>query len=80
MQPDANFVVLSPDDLSPGALAGLVEEFVSREGTDYGHTERNLAQKVADVMRQLASGEARIVFDLSSETTHIVPARDVPGD
>ena len=78
MQPDPNFVVLSPDDLSPAALAGLVEEFVSREGTDYVHSERTLAQKVADVMRQLASGDARIVFDLASETTHIVPARELP--
>ncbi len=29
-------VELSPDDLSPEALRGLVEEFVTRDGTDYG--------------------------------------------
>jgi len=57
-----------------------VQEFVSREGTDYGHGVRTLAEKVADVMRQLESGEARIVFDLASETTHIVPSRERLGD
>jgi uncharacterized protein YheU (UPF0270 family) len=70
-------VELSPDALSPRALRGLVEEFVSREGTDYGQVERSLASKVADVMAQLATGEARIVFDLESETASIVAAGGV---
>lgn len=71
-------VELSPDQLSPAALRGLVEEFVSREGTDYGHADRALEGKVADVYRQLESGDARIVFDLESETASIVSARDLP--
>jgi uncharacterized protein YheU (UPF0270 family) len=72
-------VELAPDDLSPDALRGLVEEFVSREGTDYGHADRALEGKVAEVYRQLESGEARIVFDLESETASIVSARDLPS-
>jgi uncharacterized protein len=71
-------VELSPDELSPDALRGLVEEFVSREGTDYGHVNRALEGKVAEVYRQLESGEARIVFDLESETASVVSARDLP--
>jgi uncharacterized protein YheU (UPF0270 family) len=69
-------VELSPDQLSAEALRGLVEEFVSREGTDYGHVDRSLASKVGDVLRQLESGEARIVFDLETETASIVAVRD----
>ena|SRR5690606_23697757 len=72
-------VELSPEDLSPEALRGLVEAFVSREGTDYGQVDRSLAGKVADVVAQLATGEARIVFDLESETASIVLARDLHG-
>ena len=79
-EPGDSHVVVDPADLSPAALDGLVQEFVSREGTDYGHVVRTLAEKVADVMRQLDSGEARIVFDLATETTHIVPSRELPGD
>ena len=70
-------IELSPGDLSPEALRGLVEEFVSREGTDYGHLDRSLESKVATVLRQLESGEARIVFDLASESASIVMARDL---
>ncbi len=72
-------IELSPGDLSPDALRGLVEEFVSREGTDYGHADRSLESKVAAVFRQLESGEARIVFDLASESASIVTVRDLRG-
>lgn len=61
------------DALSAEALQGVIESFVSREGTDYGEVERTLAEKVADVRRQLERGEARIVFDPETETVNIVP-------
>ena len=70
-------VELSPDDLSPEALRGLVEEFVTRDGTDYGSVERSIEDKIRDVLRQLANGEARIVFDPDSETANIVMAREL---
>ena len=60
------------DALSATALRGLVEEFVNREGTDYGVRERTLDEKVGDVMRQLERGEAAIVFDPESRSTTIV--------
>ena len=60
--------------LSEEALAGLIEEFVTRAGTDYGHVERTLAEKIADVRRLLARGEATIVFDPESATANIVVA------
>ena len=62
------------DALSPEALRALIEEFVTRDGTDYGAVERGTDAKVAAVMRQLERGEVRIVFDPDSETTTLVPA------
>ncbi len=70
-------VGLPPDDLSPEALRGLGEEFVTRDGTDYGDVERSVDEKIAQVMAQLASGEARIVFDPEVETASIVIRRDL---
>ncbi len=67
-------VELSPDDLSPEALRGLVEEFVTRDGTDYGAVERGVEEKIA----QLRSGEVRLVFDPQTETANVAPARDLP--
>lgn len=63
-----------PSALPREVLRALVEEFVTRDGTDYGAVERNLDAKVADVLRQLDRGEVRIVFDPESETTTLVPA------
>ena len=62
-------------ELSPESLRGLVEAFVGREGTDYGAVERELSEKVEDVLAQLRRGEARLLFDPETETTNIVPAR-----
>jgi uncharacterized protein len=58
--------------LSEDALRGLVEEFITREGTDYGHHEHSLEEKRASVLRQLKRGEAVILFDRDSEATTIV--------
>jgi len=65
-------VELDPEQLSPGALRGLVEEYVTREGTDYGEGSWSLEDKVAQVLRQIDGGDAKIVFDLESESASIV--------
>ena len=59
-------------ELSDTALYGLIESFVLREGTDYGEAHHTLADKVRQVLRQLARREARIVFDPGSESVDIV--------
>jgi hypothetical protein len=61
--------------LSAEALHGLVTEFVTRDGTDYGVRERTVEEKVRDVLRQLERGEAKIMFDPASGTANILPAR-----
>ena len=65
-------------ELTAEALRGLVEAYVNREGTDYGRVERSLDEKVADVVRQLERGEARITFDPETETVNVVPAPEAP--
>lgn len=61
--------------LSADALRGLVEEFVTRDGTDYGVRERTVEEKIRDVMRQIERGEVRIVFDPASRSANLVPRR-----
>jgi uncharacterized protein len=75
VEDDERFVPVDYRDLSPQALRGLIEEFVSREGTDYGLRETSFETKVRDVERQLESGEARILFDLLQESANIVRVR-----
>ncbi len=61
--------------LNPETLRAVVEEYVTRDGTDYGWRERSLPEKVADVMRQLERGEAKIVFDAELGSVNIILAR-----
>ena len=42
-------LLIPPDKVSPRALQGMIEEFVTRDGTDYGERETALAEKVAQV-------------------------------
>ena len=60
-------------ELAPEVLRRVIEEFVTRAGTDYGAVERSLDEKVADVRRQLERREVEIVVDLESESVDIVP-------
>lgn len=61
--------------LSREALLGVVEEVITREGTDYGE-EMSLEQKVRQVMAQLDAGEAVLVFDPEAETCTILTAAE----
>jgi uncharacterized protein YheU (UPF0270 family) len=70
-------LIIPFQELSPEALRGVIEEFVTREGTDYGETEINLEIKIRQVLNQLHAGKAVIVFDQKTETCNIVPSGDI---
>ena len=60
--------------LSPEALQGVIEEFISREGTDYGEIEVSPETSFRQVKNRLEKGLAVLVFDDETETTNIFPA------
>ncbi len=64
------------DQLSPEALKGVIEDFVTRDGTDYGEIEALVETKISQVYGQLKSGKAVLVFDLLSETCTILRSDD----
>ncbi len=72
-------IQIVPTQLSPEALRAVVESFVLREGTEYGEREFSLDEKVAQVLRQLERGEARIVFDPQTQSVNIVVGAPLPG-
>lgn len=68
-------VILQPGDLPAQLLDAVISEFVTREGTDYGHADVEHEEKLAAVRTQLSRGDAVVVFDPATESTTIVPAR-----
>ncbi|MDO3380588.1 YheU family protein [Gilvimarinus algae] len=71
-------MIIPHQQLAADTLTALLEEYITREGTDYGETELSLETKVAQLRRQLARGEVVIVFDPAMESTSLVNARDLP--
>lgn len=63
-----------PRERLPAAtFRGLLEEYASRDGTDYGLRERSLDEKVASLSAQIDSGELYILFETESEDWDLVP-------
>ena len=62
--------------LSAKALRGVIEEFISREGTDYAEREVPIATKFKHVKYKLESGLAVLIYDDETETTNIFLADD----
>ena len=52
----ADPILIPHHELSEDALAGVIESFVLREGTEYGERDYSLAEKVLHVRGQLDAG------------------------
>lgn len=57
--------------LAPNTLRAIVQEFVTRDGTD--HTE--VEKRITMVLQQLADGHAELQFDSEEQSCQIVPCR-----
>ena len=68
------FIQVPMGRLAPDVRNALLEEYASRDGTDYGERELTLAEKVANLERQLADGELCILYEGDSEQWDLVPA------
>lgn len=55
--------------LDAATLRNLIEEFVTRDGTDLSEVE----ERIHAVQRHLKEGLAKIVFDPDSETSTVIP-------
>jgi uncharacterized protein YheU (UPF0270 family) len=66
-------VIVPHEKLSSEALRGLIEEFVTRPGTDTGYMQGSLKENVEMVLRQIRKGKACIVYDEKTQTANIVP-------
>lgn len=64
-------MIIPHADIAADTLNALIEEFVTRDGTDYGDIETSTATKVQQVMNQLERKEVFIVYSEEYETCTI---------
>ncbi len=69
-------MLIPANQLSTAALRGLIEEFITREGTDYGDTAYSLDAKVSQVERQIAAGDVVIVFNAQQNSCTLLPRKE----
>ena len=69
-------VEIPPDSLTEEILNAVIENFVLREGTDYGAIEVSHETKLAQVRKQLDRGEIKIVFDPNTESVTLMTKLD----
>lgn len=70
-------MIIPFEQLSPEALDGLIEEFVTRDGTDTGYAKKSVDRDIEAVKRQLRQGRVVIVFDPGTNTCNIVSTEDL---
>jgi len=59
-------------ELTKDTLLGVVDAFILREGTDYGHQEISIEEKRDRVLSMLESSRAEIVFYPENDHIDIV--------
>ncbi len=67
-------MIVPYENLSPEALAGVIEEYVTRDGTE----STDATVKTAEVCGALQRGELVIVFDSGSETCNLLSPEELP--
>jgi uncharacterized protein len=62
--------------LAADALQQLLEEFVTRDGTDYGLREHSTEDKVLALRGQMKAGDVVLVYEVESESWDLLPRDD----
>jgi uncharacterized protein YheU (UPF0270 family) len=57
-------------------LDNLLQEYASRDGTDYGQVETTLADKVEQLKQQLLKGKVVIVYSELHESVNLMLAEE----
>ncbi|WP_462173644.1 YheU family protein [Pseudoalteromonas xiamenensis] len=65
-------MIIPYQQLEIDTLHNLIEQFILREGTDYGEYEVTLDQKVGQIKAQLKAGDVVIVYSELHESVNIM--------
>ncbi len=66
-------MIIPLEQLNQDTLTAIIEDFILREGTDYGAIDVSNADKIAQVKEQLKRGDVVIVYSELHESINILP-------
>ena len=70
-------MIIPYHELSNDALQALIEDFVTREGTDYGQDELSRQEKAAQLFANLKTGKLFITYNEETDTCGLVTKEDL---
>lgn len=72
----ANFIEVPVSRLDPAVLSALLEEFATRDGTDYGEVETDVEKRVAKLQTDLNRSHLALLYDSDSEQWDLLSRED----
>ncbi|MCH9691132.1 MAG: YheU family protein [Gammaproteobacteria bacterium] len=73
-------MIIPYQQLNTETLQNLLEEYATRDGTDYGELEISLPERVSNLRNQLHKQEILIWFEPVEHSINLILATDVPTD
>jgi uncharacterized protein YheU (UPF0270 family) len=67
-------MIIPLEQLSHETLTAIIEDFILREGTEYGAEDVSKEAKVCQVKKQLEQGHAVLVYSELHESINILPS------
>lgn len=65
-------MIIPYNELSEDALQSLIDDFVTRDGTDYGHDEISRQEKATQLLVALKTGEMLISYNEETKSCGLV--------
>ena len=66
-------MIIPLEQLNQDTLYAIIEDFILREGTDYGAIDATKEDKIAQVKLQLTQGNAVLVYSELHDSVNILP-------
>ncbi|PKG82742.1 hypothetical protein CXF85_12485 [Colwellia sp. 75C3] len=67
-------MIIPLEQLSHEILTAIIEDFILREGTEYGAEDVSKEAKIGQVKKQLEQGHAVLVYSELHESINILPS------
>ena len=65
-------LIVPPDRLDCATLEAIAQDFVTRDGTDYGEREVSTRDKVAQILTLIRRGEVLLAYDEETESINLI--------
>lgn len=70
-------MIIPYNELSEETLHALIEDFVTRDGTDYGQDEMSMQEKAAHLVALLKTGKLLISYNEESQSCGLVTKEEL---